>query len=225
MPFLNTIRWMVWKDLIIEIRSRETISSMFFFALIVILVFSFSFSMDQQAARELIAGIMWVAFAFTGIIGLGKSFSAELQNDSLEYLQISPVPKGAIYLGKVLANLAFIFTVEVILFPMFIILFNLDIIEEIPILLLIFFLATLGLAAVGTLFSALTVQIRAREVMLPILLLPLVVPVMIAAVEATKGALGGDPLSLYRQWLELLVIFDLIFTVASFWMFEFIMEP
>ncbi len=225
MPFLNTIRWMVWKDLIIEIRSRETISSMFFFALIVILVFSFSFSMDQQAARELIAGIMWVAFAFTGIIGLGKSFSAELQNDSLEYLQISPVPKGAIYLGKVLANLAFIFTVEVILFPMFIILFNLDIIEEIPILLLIFFLATLGLAAVGTLFSALTVQIRAREVMLPILLLPLVVPVMIAAVEATKGALGGDPLSLYRQWLELLVIFDLIFTVVSFWMFEFIMEP
>ena len=224
MPFLNTIRWMVWKDLIIEIRSRETISSMFFFALIVILVFSFSFSMDQQAARELIAGIMWVAFAFTGIIGLGKSFSAELQNDSLEYLQISPVPKGAIYLGKVLANLAFIFTVEVILFPMFIILFNLDIIEEIPILLLIFFLATLGLAAVGTLFSALTVQIRAREVMLPILLLPLVVPVMIAAVEATKGALGGDPLSLYRQWLELLVIFDLIFTVVSFWMFEFIME-
>ncbi|MCZ6800706.1 MAG: heme exporter protein CcmB [Nitrospirae bacterium] len=225
MPFLNTIRWMVWKDLIIEIRSRETISSMFFFALIVILVFSFSFSMDQQAARELIAGIMWVAFAFTGIIGLGKSFSAELQNDSLEYLQISPVPKGAIYLGKVLANLAFIFTVEVILFPMFIILFNLDIIEEIPILLLIFFLATLGLAAVGTLFSALTVQIRAREVMLPILLLPLVVPVMIAAVEASKGALGGDPLSLYRQWLELLVIFDLIFTVVSFWMFEFIMEP
>ncbi|MCZ6799997.1 MAG: heme exporter protein CcmB, partial [Nitrospirae bacterium] len=114
---------------------------------------------------------------------------------------------------------------EVILFPMFIILFNLDIIEEIPILLLIFFLATLGLAAVGPLFSALTVQIRAREVMLPILLLPLVVPVMIAAVEATKGALGGDPLSLYRQWLELLVIFDLIFTVVSFWMFEFIMEP
>jgi heme exporter protein B len=215
---------MVWKDLITEIRSRENISSMFFFALIVILVFSFSFSMDQKAARELIAGIIWVAFAFTGIIGLGKSFSAELQNDSLEYLQISPVPKGAIYLGKVLANLAFIFTVEIILFPMFIILFNLDIIEEIPILLVIFFLATLGLAAVGTLFSALTVQIRAREVMLPILLLPLVVPVMIAAVEATKGALGGDPLSLYRQWVELLVIFDLIFTVVSFWMFEFIME-
>lgn len=224
MVFLKAIQWIVWKDLLCEARSRETISSMFFFALIVILVFSFSFSMDQQAARELIAGIIWVAFAFTGIIGLGKSFSAELQNDCLESLQVSPVSKGAIYLGKAAANFLFMFTVEVILFPMFIILFNLDIVEEIPILLLIFFIATFGLSAVGTLFSALTVQIRAREVMLPILLLPLVVPVMIAAVEATKGALSGDPFSLYRQWLELLVIFNVVFTVVSFWMFEFIMD-
>lgn len=224
MLFWRTIRWIVWKDLVSEIRSRETIASMFFFALIVILVFSFSFSLDQQAARELLAGIMWVAFAFTGIIGLGKSFTAELQNDCLEYLQMTPGPKGALYLGKLLANLAFMVTVEIILFPMFVIFFNLDIIEEIHILLLLFFLATFGLAAVGTLFSALTVQIRAREVMLPILLLPLIVPVMIAAVEATKGALGGDPVAQYRQWLELLVIFDTVFAVVSFWMFEFIME-
>ena len=224
MSFLRVIQWMVWKDLITEIRSRETISSMFFFALIVILVFSFSFSMDQQAARELIAGIIWVAFAFTGIIGLGKSFTAELQHDCLEALQVSPASKGALYLGKVAANFAFMFTVEVILFPMFVILFNLDIIEEFHILLLIFFMATVGLCAVGTLFSSLTVHIRAREVMLPILLLPLVVPVMIAAVEATKGALSGDPLALYRQWLELLAIFDVVFMVVSFWMFEFIMD-
>ena len=224
MSFLRIIQWVVWKDLISEVRSRKTISSMFFFALIVILVFSFSFSMDQQAARELIAGIIWVAFAFTGIIGLGKSFTAELQNDCLEYLQISPADNGALYLGKVASNLAFMLTVEVILFPMFVIFFNLDVVEEILILLLIFFLATLGLSAVGTLFSALTVQIRAQEVMLPILLLPLVVPVMIAAVEATKGALSGDPLTLYGQWLELLAIFNVVFLVVSFWMFEFIMD-
>ena len=224
MPFLNVIRWIIWKDLVTEIRSRETISSMVFFALIVILIFSFSFSMDQQAAREVIAGIIWVAFAFTGIIGLGKSFSSELQNDCLESLQMVPAPKGAIYLGKVAANFAFIFLVEILLFPMFVIFFNLDVVEEISILLLIFLLATIGLSAVGTLFSALTVQIRAREVMLPILLLPLVVPVMIAAVEATKGALQGDPFSLYRQWLELLCIFNVVFTVVSFWMFEFVMD-
>ncbi len=224
MPFFRVIGWVAWKDLVSEIRSRETISSMFFFALIVILVFSFSFSMDQEAARELIAGIIWVAFAFTGIIGLGKSFAAELQNDCLEHLQISPAPKGAIYLGKLAANLLFMLTVEVILFPMFVIFFNLDVVEELPLLLLIFALATLGLSTVGTLFSAMTVNIRAREVMLPILLLPLAVPVMIAAVEATRGALTGLPLSLYGNWLQLLAVFDVVFTVLSFWAFEWIID-
>jgi heme exporter protein B len=199
-------------------------SSMLFFALIVILVFSFSFSMDQDAARQLIAGIIWVAFTFTGIIGLGKSFTAELQNDCLEALQISPVPKGAIYLGKVLANFLFMLSVEILLFPLFILFFNLEVVEELGILLLIFFLATLGLSAVGTLFSALTVQIRAREVMLPVLLLPLAVPVMIAAVESTRGTLNGDPYSFYAQWIELLVVFDIIFTVVSFWLFDLILD-
>ncbi len=197
---------------------------MLFFALIVILVFSFSFSMDQDAARQLIAGIIWVAFTFTGIIGLGKSFTAELQNDCLEALQISPVPKGAIYLGKVLANFLFMLSVEILLFPLFILFFNLEVVEELGILLLIFFLATLGLSAVGTLFSALTVQIRAREVMLPVLLLPLAVPVMIAAVESTRGTLNGDPYSFYAQWIELLVVFDIIFTVVSFWLFDLILD-
>jgi heme exporter protein B len=224
MTSFNVIRWIVWKDFVTEMRSRETISSMVFFALIVILIFSFSFSMDQQAARAVIAGIMWVAFAFTGIIGLGKSFSTELQNDCLEALQMVPEVKGAIYLGKVAANFAFMFVVEILLFPMFVILFNLEVVEEISLLLLVFFLATVGLSAIGTLFSALTVQIRAREVMLPILLLPLVVPVMIAAVEATKGALNGDPPAMYEQWLELLAIYDVVFTVVSFWMFEFVMD-
>lgn len=224
MTSFNVIRWIMWKDFVIELRSRETISSMVFFALIVVLIFSFSFSMDQQAAREVIAGIMWVAFAFTGMIGLGKSFSTELQDDCLEALQMVPESRGAIYLGKVAANSAFMFVVEILLFPMFVILFNLEVVEEIPLLLLIFFLATLGISATGTLFSALTVHIRAREVMLPILLLPLVVPVMIAAVEATRGALNGEPLTLYGQWLELLAVYDVVFTIVSFWMFEFVMD-
>ena len=224
MTFFNVIRWIVWKDLLTEMRSRETLSSMVFFALIVILIFSFSFSMNQQAAREVVAGIIWVAFAFTGMIGLGKSFSSELQNDCLQALQLVPESKGAIYLGKAAANFLFMFIVEILLFPMFVIFFNLDVVEEISVLLVIFFLATVGLSAVGTLFSALTVQIRAREVMLPILLLPLVVPVMIAAVEATKSALHGEPLALYSYWLELLAIFDVIFSVVSFWMFEFVMD-
>jgi heme exporter protein B len=224
MNFFNVIRWLVWKDLISEMRSRENISSMFFFALIVILIFSFSFSMDQQTAKELMPGIMWVAFVFTGIIGLGKSFTAELQNDCLENLQMNPIPRGAIYLGKLASNLLFMLIVEVILFPLFVIFFNLDVFEKIPLFVLILTIGTLGVSAVGTLFSAMTVQIRAREVMLPILLLPLIVPVMIGAVEATGGVLRSEPISLYRQWIELLIIFDVIFTIVSFWVFEFILD-
>ena len=153
MPFFKTIQWVVWKDLISEWRTRETMSSMLFFALIVILVFSFSFSMDQEShpatdCRHLFG---W-RFTFTGIIGLGKSFTTELQNDCLEALQMSPVPKGAIYLGKVAANFLFMFSVEILLFPLFVLFFNLDVIEDLGTLLLIFFLATLGLSTVGTLF-------------------------------------------------------------------------
>ena len=224
MNFFNVIRWLAWKDLLSEMRSRENISSMFFFALIVILIFSFSFSMDQQTARELMPGIMWVAFVFTGIIGLGKSFTAELQNDCLENLQMNPIPRGAIYLGKLASNFLFMLIVEFILFPLFVIFFNLDVFEKIPLFVLILTTGTLGVSAVGTLFSAMTVQIRAREVMLPILLLPLIVPVMIGAVEATGGVLRGDPISLYRQWIELLIVFDVIFTIVSFWVFEFILD-
>jgi len=224
MNFFNAIGWLVWKDLTSEMRSRENISSMFFFALIVILIFSFSFSMDQQTAKELMPGIMWVAFVFTGIIGLGKSFTAELQNDCLENLQMNPIPRGAIYLGKLASNLLFMLIVEVILFPLFVIFFNLDVFEKIPLFVVILITGTLGVSAVGTLFSAMTVQIRAREVMLPILLLPLIVPVMIGAVEATGGVLRGDPISLYRQWIELLIIFDVIFTIVSFWVFDFILD-
>ena len=224
MNFLKVIRWIAWKDLICEIRSRESISSMVFFALVVILIFSFSFSMDLKAAGDIMPGVIWVAFAFSGILGLGKSFSAELENDCLESLRISPTPPGALYLGKLIGNLVFMLIMEIILFPLFVIFFNLDVVENLPMLLLIFLAGTIGLSSLGTLFSAMTVQIRAREVMLPVLLLPLAVPVMIGSVEATRGALNGDPFEMYRQWLELLLIFDLIFTVVCFWIFDFIMD-
>ncbi len=224
MPFFDVIKWILWKDVISETRSRESISSLFFFALNVILIFSFSFSVDPTVTFALMPGLIWVAFGFTSIIGLGKSFLSEVHNDCISYLQIAPVPKGAIYLGKLAGNLLLMIVVEIVLYPLFMIFFNLDIVANLPALLLISFLATVGLSALGTLFSVLTVQIRAREVMFPLLLLPLSVPVFIGAVEATRGALGGDPFSAYRHWIELLFIFDMVLTIVSFWMFEYILE-
>ncbi|MCC6543905.1 MAG: heme exporter protein CcmB [Nitrospirae bacterium] len=224
MIFFRVIRWIVWKDLLSEIRSRENISSMFFFALIIILIFSLSLSMDTEMVKEMIPGILWIAFSFTGIIGLGKSFLVETQNDCMENLLMAPIPKGAVYLGKLLGNFLFMLVVEIIIFPLFVIFFNLDIFGQIPMIMLICFLGTLGLAAMGTLLSAMTVQIKAREVMFPLMLLPLVVPVIIGAVEATKGAINADPLKLYQQWIQLLAVFDLVFLIVSYWLFEFILE-
>ncbi len=224
MTFFRVIRWIIWKDLLSEYRNRENISSMFFFALNVIFIFSFSFSLDPDVVKEIMPGVIWVAFGFTAIIGLGKSFLVEVNNDCMEYFQTLPIPKGAIYLGKFLGNLLFMLSVEIVLYPLFILFFNLDIDGHLLPLFLISIVATIGLAALGTLFSALTVQIRAREVMFPILLLPLSVPIFIGAVEATRGALSGDPLSMYQHWIELLAVFDLIFVVVSFWVFEFILD-
>ena len=224
MHFFSVVKWIVWKDLLSEYRNRENISSMFFFALNVILIFSFSFSLDPETLSEIMPGIIWVAFGFTAIIGLGKSFLIEVNNDCMEYFRCLPVPKGAIYLGKFLGNLLFMLTVEIILFPLFVLFFNLSILDQFIPLLLISAVATIGLSALGTLFSALTVQIRAREVMFPILLLPLSVPIFIGAVEATRGALSGDPFSRYQHWIELLGVFDVIFVVVSFWIFEFILD-
>ncbi|HXN06652.1 MAG TPA: heme exporter protein CcmB, partial [Nitrospiria bacterium] len=216
MRFFNVIRSIFYKDILSEIRNRENISSMLFFALAVILIFSFSFSMDAKTTLDLMPGIIWVAFGFTGIIGLGKSFLTEVHNDCMEYLQMAPVPKGAIYLGKLAGNVFFMLMAEIILLPLFIVFFNLEILDKLPVLLLIFLFATIGLSTLGTLFSALTVQVRAREVMFPVLLLPLAVPVFIGAVEATRGAMSGDPLALYGHWIWLLGIYDLIFVLVAF---------
>lgn len=224
MNFFRVIGWILWRDVLEELRSRQTLSSMLFFALIVILVFSFSLSLEPQIVREILPGMIWIAFSFTGVVGLGKSFLVETHNECLEGLRVSPAPKGAIYLGKFLGNLFFLLLAEAILFPLFILFFNLEVLEQIPLLLVIFFGGTVGLSALGTLFSAMTVHVRAREVLFPLLLLPLCVPLIIGAVEATRGVLAGAPLSLYRHWLELLGVFDIVFLVASYWLFEWIIE-
>lgn len=224
MGFLQVLRLIIWKDLTIEMRSREAFSAMFVFALIVILIFSFSFPMDQRTARDLLPGLLWVALVFASLLGLGRSFALESQNNCLEQLQMSPAPPGAIFLGKLAANAIVMLAVEAAVFPLFVIFFNLDVFRALPIILLIMAAGTLGLAALGTLLSALTAQVRAREVMLPILMLPLAVPVLIGAVEATRGALYMDPLALYRHWIEWLLICSVIFTLVSLWVFDFIME-
>ncbi len=210
----------LWKDILSELRTRDIMVSIFVFALLVIVIFSFAF--EPERVRLVAAGVLWVALTFAGVLGLSRSFILEKDKGCLEGLMLFPVDRSLIYFGKMLGNLIFILVVAVIVLPIFFILFNLPIFR--PELVLIVVLATIGFAAVGTLFSALAVNTKAREIMLPILFFPIVTPVIIAAVKATELSLTGESWSSLAPWLQIMAAFDIIFLVVSSLVFEFIIE-
>lgn len=210
----------LWKDILSELRTKDIITSLLVFALLVIVIFNFAFKPEKI---ELVAsGVLWVAFTFAGVIGLSRSFVLEKDKGCLEGLMLSPVGRDVIYLGKMLGNLAFMLIVEVIVLPVFLVLFNLPIF--IPRLVLIVVLATIGFVCIGTLFSALAVNTRAREIMLPILFFPIVSPIIIAAVKSTALILAGKSWGSMSSWLQVMVAFDVIFLVVSSLVFEFVIE-
>ena len=220
--FLRKILAIVHKDIIAELRTKEMLSSMFVFALLVIVIFNFAFELRVANVKQVAPGVLWVTFTFAGMLGLNRSFILEKDKGCLEGLLLAPVDRSAIYFGKMLGNLIFMSVVEAIVLPIFWVLFNPPLFS--PALILILVLGTLGFAGVGTLFSAIAVHTRAREVMLPILLFPIVVPLMIAAVKITGGLLDGQPLSEMRNWLNLLVGFDIIFVTVSYMTFDYVVE-
>lgn len=210
----------LWKDILSELRTRDVVVSVLVFALLVIVIFNFAF--EPERVRLVASGVLWVALTFAGVLGLSRSFILEKDNGCLEGLMLCPVDRGAIYFGKMLGSLTFILVVAVIVLPIFFILFNLPIFQ--PALVLIVVLATIGFASVGTLFSALAVNTKAREIMLPILFFPIVIPVIIAAVKATELVLAGESWSSLSSWLQVMAAFDIIFVVVSSLVFEFIIE-
>jgi len=224
MGFLKKVWAIVWKDVISELRTKEMFSSMFVFALLVIVIFSFAFEPGMENIKEIAPGILWVAFTFAGVLGLNRSFILEKEKDCLQGLLLAPVDRSAIYLGKMIGNVLFMFIVEVIILPFFAVFYNFSIFYLISRLALIIILGTIGFASVGTIFSAMSVNTRTREVMLPILLFPIIVPVIIAAVKSTGKILDGKSLSDIAAWLKLVGAFDVIFLVVSFLTFEYVVE-
>jgi heme exporter protein B len=212
----------VWKDVVSELRTREIFSAMFVFAMLAVLIFQFAFDLRVEDVRAVAPGMLWVTIAFSGVLGLNRSFVLESDKGCLEGLLLTPVDRSAIYFGKMLGNLIFMSVVESVLLPIFMILFNLPLWH--PGILLVVFLGTLGFSAVGTLFSAMAVNTRAREIMLPILLFPIVVPVLIAGVRMTGGFLDGVPLSEMRNWMQLLIGFDIIFLAVALMTFDYVVE-
>lgn len=222
MGFLRKVLAVLGKDIRAEIRTKDIFSAMFVFALLSVVIFQFAFDLRVDNVRQVVPGVLWVSITFAGILGLNRSFVLEKDKGSLEGLLLTPVDRGAIYLGKMLANLVFIVVVELFIIPLSSVFFNVPL--WLPPILLAVVLGTFGFAAVGTVFSAMSVNTRAREVLLPILLLPVIVPVLIAGVRITGGILDGETLGELSNWLQLLIVFDILYLAASFLTFDFVVE-
>lgn len=217
--------WVVlWKDLVIERRSKESLNALAFFALVLLLLFEFALGTDRERLIAALPGLLWLGFVLAGLLGLGRTFLVERENDAWEGLLLAPGDKSAIYLGKLAGNFLLMLGVEAVLLALFGIFYNVDLWGKLPALAGVSVLGALGLAAVGTLFAAMTAQIRARELLFPLLLLPVQVPVLLAAVKATEAVLAGQPLGEVGHWLQLLAAADVIYLVVGLLTFEFILE-
>ena len=216
MRFLRQALVIAAKDLRSEMRTKEALNASVAFSLVILLLFSFAFDPTLDQTREIAGGLLWLVFAFAGALILNRSFARELENDCLDALVSSPVPGAALFLGKTLANLCLLLAVELISLPVFGIFYNVRWTEQLGPLLLVIVLATWGLTVVGTLFSALTVNLRLRELMLPMLVYPIMIPALMAAIQLTTPLVAGQPLQGdLLNWLKLLVGFDLIYTTLA----------
>ena len=220
--YLRAIGAVVWKDVVAEFRSRELISAMLVFSLLVILIFNFALELDIRTRETVAAGVLWVTFAFAGTLGLTRSMSIEKDRGCLDGLLLAPVDRSALFFGKAVGNLVFMALVELIVLPMFSVLYNMNLFN--PGLLSVILLGSIGYVAVGTLLSAMAVQARTRDMLLPILLFPVTIPVLLAAVKASTGFLQGFEMVDIRPWMNLLIVYDVIFIAVAFMVFEYVVE-
>jgi heme exporter protein B len=226
--FFRVVWAVVWKDLAVEMRSREVLSGMLVFSLLVILIFNFALELDARTRVNVTSGVLWVTFTFAGTQGLNRSMAMEKDRGCLDGLLLAPVDRSAIYFGKTLGNLIFMLVVEIIVLPIFSALYNVNLFQ--PGLILVILLGSEGYIAVGTLLSSMAVQTRTRDILLPILLFPVVIPLLIAVVKASSGFLIGItlPQGVHMEeiwpWLNLLLVYDLIFTAVSFMAFDYVVE-
>ena len=219
---LRALIAVVSKDLTAELRSRELLSAMLVFALLVILIFNFALELEPITRANVTAGVLWVTFAFAGTLGLNRSMAMEKDRGCLDGLLLAPVDRSVIYFGKTIGNLVFMLSVEVIVLPLYSLLYNVNLFQAG--LLLVILLGSIGYVAVGTLLATMVVQTRTRDILLPILLFPLVIPVLIAAVKGSSGFLEGLAMVEIMPWLNLLLVYDVIFVTVAYLVFDYVVE-
>ncbi|GAX91379.1 heme exporter protein CcmB [Effusibacillus lacus] len=223
--YLNAVWAIAWKDLASELRTKEMIGTMLIFAGLVIVVFSFAFDPTNNTVRNVVPGLIWVIAVFSGILGLNRSFMLEKKNDNLTGLLAAPADPSAIYLGKLIANLALVAIVELLSVPILFLLFDYRWQGELLPFLVILVLGTTGFIIVGTFMAALSANSKSSEMLLPIVLFPVITPILIGAVQSTKLVLAGsDQMAVVYNWMKFLAAYDLIFLVAALILFEYLME-
>ncbi|MEJ5369058.1 MAG: heme exporter protein CcmB [Bryobacteraceae bacterium] len=216
MRYFRQVWTIAAKDLRSELRTKEALNASLSFALVILLLFSFAFDPTAELTREISGGLLWLVFAFAGALLLNRSFARELENDCLDVLVTSPVPASALFLGKALANWLLLLGIEIVCLPVFGVFYNVDWARQPAWLALVLLLATWGLTVIGTMFSALTVNLRLRELMLPMLVYPMLIPCLMAAMQLTTALVAGQaPAGDQVAWLRMLVGFDIIFTALS----------
>ena len=219
--FLRTVWLVVRKDLLIEIRSREIVYTTLFFAVSCVLVFAFGFVRDGRPVQDAAAGILWIAIAFSGTLALGRAFERERQSETLRALMLAPVDRPALYVGKLLGVLLLLAVVEAIVVPRVALMFQAPIFRHPVLMGALLAAGTVGFAAVGTLFAAMLVRARSRDVLLPILLYPITIPVIIGGVRGTAALLQADvDVPMATAWLSMLAFFDVVFITLALWTFE-----
>ncbi|MBC2699295.1 MAG: ABC transporter permease [ANME-2 cluster archaeon] len=218
--------YLAWKDLLMEFRTKQMLNSMVIFSLLVIVIFNYSFSniLFNVEVADIAPGILWIAFTFAGMLGLSRSFASEMEEGCLDGLKLCPVDPSTIYLGKVVSNLVIMFMIEAIIVPLFIVLFNFSDVKGLAGLIVIILLGTIGFILVGTLFSALTVNMRTREILLPVILFPIIIPLIMSSVMATQKVLSTGDLFSAIDEIKLLVVYDLVFFIAAQLVFEYVIE-
>ncbi len=224
MTFARRAWAVVWKDVLVERRSKETLNSRVFFSLLLLFAFQFAIGPDRERLAQTLPGLLWLGFILSALLGLGRTFLIERENDCWEGLLLTPGDKSAIFVGKLAGNVLLMVVVEALLLLLFVVFFNLDVSGALPGLTVVMGLGTIGLASVGTLFAAMTASVRARELLFPVLLLPVQVPILLATVKATETVLLGQPLASVSEWLGLLVAADVMFVTVGLLTFDFILE-
>ena len=218
---LSRVAALVWKDLTTERRSKAAFGAVAFMGAITLLMFGFALGPDPASLRAAAAGLLWLTVLLSGALAFNRSYQAEVEAGALDALLLYPGARWPIFAGKLLANLVFVLLVEVITLPIAAVLYDLPL-ERLPRLAGVLLLGTLGFVTLGTYYAAMASRVRAREILLPLLLFPMLVPLLLAAVGATNAVLAGDPMGYGPAWIKLLAAFDIVFLAATFTTFEYV---